>query len=60
MADGLYGEPVQEALGPAAIPDITDFTGVLCFGSAGGAQLGCTTLKQETRARPSDGFRELA
>src|SRR6266404_6309828 len=33
-ADGFYGEPRVEAE-PGGIPDIVDFSGILCFGNAG-------------------------
>jgi hypothetical protein len=36
--NGVYGESLAETAGPGAIPDIVDFTGVVCFGmSADGA-----------------------
>jgi hypothetical protein len=32
--DGFYGEPHEEPE-PSGTPDIVDFSGILCFGSAG-------------------------
>src|SRR5687768_10658043 len=33
--DGVYGTSDPEFAGPGAIPDVTDFRQILCFGHAG-------------------------
>ncbi len=53
QSDGYYGTPTpeQEAL-PGYIPDITDFTSIVCFGIAGGGEQFCFDFR-DTRDSPS-------
>lgn len=52
VADGVYGESAPDLAGPAAIPDILDFTEVICFAISGEGAPFCLDYREDHR-RPS-------
>ena len=50
--DGYYGESSPDMAGPGAIPDIVDFSQIVCFGSAGGGEPFCFDFRDSIE-RPS-------
>ena len=41
QANGCYGESLADFAGPGAIPDILDFSQIICFGISGGGEPFC-------------------
>ena len=52
VCDGCYGEPGSGSAGPGAMPDIVDFTGIICFGMAGDGSPFCFDFRG-ARSAPS-------
>lgn len=52
VGDGCYGEPGSGSAGPGAIPDIVDFTEIICFGMAGDGSQFCFDFRG-ARSAPS-------
>src|SRR5690606_288217 len=50
--DGYYGESLPDMAGPGAIPDIVDFSQIVCFGIAGGGEPFCLDYRSSPQ-RPS-------
>jgi hypothetical protein len=47
VADGHYGKSAPDLAGPAAIPDILDFTEVLCFAMSGDGAPFCLDYRDD-------------
>ena len=46
-ADGYYGEPAPDLEGPGAIPDIRDFSKIVCFAISGDGSPFCFDYRED-------------
>lgn len=52
-SDGFYGEPSEWENEPGFIPDITDFSEIICFGVAGDGAPFCFDYRNKSSESPS-------